>query len=305
MRAHIRSDSIERGFSPRHIALDMIISGSVSQSLASRLATELDRPLAVVEYDRFPDGELYVKIDDAVSEEVVIVGSTITSDAHIELLQLQDAAREAGAEKITTVIPYMGYGRQDKAFKSGESVSARAMANAISVETDQVFVVTPHEKATCEFFTPTAVSVDGAKQLAEPLPDDLLDPVILAPDAGATDLAEAVRNEYGTGTVKSFDKIRHSGNEVEISGDEINVDGRDIVIVDDIIATGTTMSEAIETLQTDGARNVFVTCVHPLLAQNARLKLSKAGATEIYATDTIEQPESAVSVAPVLAEKLA
>ncbi|WP_226039791.1 ribose-phosphate diphosphokinase [Natrinema sp. DC36] len=285
----------------------MIVSGSASQALAAALARELEEPLAAVEYDRFPDGELLAAVPelaDADPDRAVIVASTVSSDAHLEVLQLQDAAREAGVEEIVTVLPYMGYARQDEAFEAGHPVSARAVARSISTGADRVLTVNPHEAAVCEFFEPAATAVDAAGRLAEPLPDDLAEPIFLSPDAGAIDLAETVRDAAGAGEIDYFEKTRHSGTDVEISPNDVDVAGRDVVVVDDIIATGSTMSEAVSVLQQRNVGRVFVTCVHPLLARNAVTKLSRAGVEAIYGTDTIERGVSTVSVAPTLARHL-
>ena len=282
----------------------MIVSGSTSQALSAALARELGEPLAGVDYERFPDGELLVRLADTDAERAVVVASTTTAEAHIELLQLQDAAREAGIGEVVTVLPYMGYARQDRAFAAGDPVTARAVARALSPATDRVLTVSPHEPAVCEFFEPTAEAVTAAPLLADPLPTGLDDPVFVAPDEGATDLAAGVAERYGRGEVDHFEKVRHSGTEVEITPSEVDVDGRDVVVVDDIVATGSTMSEAVGLLAADGAASVTVACVHALFARDARSKLARAGVDAIYATDTVERDVSRVSVAPALAERL-
>ncbi|MCU4926963.1 ribose-phosphate diphosphokinase [Halobacteria archaeon AArc-dxtr1] len=278
----------------------MIVSGSASQTLAAALSRTLEEPLAPVTYDRFPDGETVAAVPGFDAERAVIVASTVSNDAHVELLQLQDAVREAGASEVVTVLPYMGYARQDAAFEAGQPISARAVARAVSTGADRVLTVTPHEEAVCDFFDPPATAVNAAGRLAEPLPDDLEDPVFLSPDAGAIDLAETVRDAYGAGETDYFEKVRRSASDVEITPSDVDVTGRDVVVADDIIATGSTMSEAIAVLTDRDVGRVFVTCVHPLLARNAVTKLSRAGVVAIYGTDTIERPVSAVSVAPAL-----
>ena len=280
----------------------MIVSGSTTQTLAARVAAETDRELAAVSFEQFPDGEGYVQVGD-VADEVAILASTVSDGSHVELLQLQDAVREAGASEVTTVIPYMGYARQDRVFEAGEAVSARAVARAISTGTNRVVTVNPHETTICDFFDVPAESVDAAGLLANPLPD-LTDPLFLAPDAGAADIAETARDGYGRGAVDYFEKTRHSGRDVDVEPSDAAVDGRDVVLVDDIIATGSTMSESVGVLTDHGANRVFVTCIHPLLACNARLKLARAGVEAVYGTDTIERAVSEVSVAPVLADAL-
>jgi ribose-phosphate pyrophosphokinase len=280
----------------------MIVPGSASQTLAAALAAETGDSLAPVSYEQFPDGEQKVRVE-ADDDRAVIVASTVSDGAWVELLQLQDALAEQGVTEVTTVLPYMGYARQDRAFETGEPVSARAMARAISTGTDRVLTVNPHERAVCEFFDAPAKAVDAAGTLAEPL-GTLTDPLFVAPDEGASDLAETVRAAYGTGETDYFEKTRHSGTEVEIEPSEAPVAERDVVLVDDIIATGSTMSEAVGALNDRGAGRVFVTCVHPLLVRDAYAKLARAGVEAVYGTDTIERPVSEVSVAPALADAL-
>jgi ribose-phosphate pyrophosphokinase len=282
----------------------MIVPGSTSQSLAAALADELGEPVAPVTYDRFPDGELLAGIGDASPDRAIVVASTTTSDAHVEVLQLQDAAREAGADHVVTVLPYMGYARQDEAFETGHPVSARAVARAIDTGADRVLTVSPHETAVCDFFDPPAIAVEAAGRLAEPLPDALADPLFLAPDEGAIDLAARVRDAYGAGDTDHFEKTRRSGTEVEITPHDADVVDRDVVVVDDIVATGSTMSESIAVLGERGVGRVFVACVHPLLVRDAMTKLVRAGVEAVYGTDTIERPVSAVSVAPSIARAL-
>jgi ribose-phosphate pyrophosphokinase len=283
----------------------MIIPGSATQAFAAALADATDETLGRADYERFPDGEVMASVPGELSGRAVVVASTVSSDAHVELLQLQDAAREAGADEVVTVLPYMGYARQDEAFKPGQPVSSRAMARAISTGTDRVFTVNPHEEAVCEYFDVPAEPVDAAGRLADPLPDDLTDPLFLSPDEGAVDIAEAVRDASGTGQTDYFEKDRdYDTGDVEITPSDADVSDRDVVLADDIVATGSTMSEAVAVLNDRGAERVFVSCVHPMLASNALTKLESAGVERVYGTDTIERAASAVSAAPAVAEKL-
>lgn len=280
----------------------MIVSASTSQSLASALAATLDEPLAATEYETFPDGEFRISIPEFDAERAVVVCATTTAEAHIEALQLQDAAREAGASEVVTVVPYLGYARQDRAFESGEPVSARAVARALSTGTDRVLTVNPHEDSVDAFFDVPCTTIDAAGRLAEPLPD-LHDPVFIAPDAGAIDLADTVKTAYGTGETDHFEKTRHSSTDIELQPHEADVTGRDAVLVDDIIATGSTMAGAVSHLS-DDANRMFVTCVHPVFAGTARTRLARAGVEAVYGTDTVERAESVVSVAPAIADAL-
>ena len=283
----------------------MIVSGSDSQALAAALADETGESLARVTYDRFPDGETMAAVPGFEGDRAVVVASTATDGAHVELLQLQDAVREAGATDVTTVLPYMGYARQDEAFKRGQPVSARAVARAVATGADRILVVNPHEERVADFFGAPCETVDAAGRLAEPLPDDLSAPLFLSPDEGAVELAETARAAYGRGDADYFEKDRnYDTGEVSVDSGDASVEGRDVVLVDDIVATGSTMSESIALLRERGAAGVYVTCVHPLLAANARTKLVRAGVEAIYGTDTIERDVSAVSVAPAVADRL-
>ncbi|PSP86067.1 ribose-phosphate pyrophosphokinase [Halobacteriales archaeon QS_6_64_34] len=283
----------------------MIIPGAETQAFGAALADATDERLGRVEYERFADGEHVVRVPEAVAgERAVVVASTVDSDAHVQLLQLQDAVREAGASEVVTVVPYMGYARQDQAFKPGEPVSSRAVARAISTGTDRVVTVNPHEPAVCDFFTVPATHVNAAAVLADPLPP-LETPLFLSPDEGAIGLAETVRDAYGDGETDFFEKDRdYDSGEITITPSDTPVAGRDVVLVDDIIATGSTMSESVAVLNDRGAGRVFVTCVHPMLASNALTTLSAAGVEAVYGTDTLERAVSEVSAASVVADKL-
>ena len=204
----------------------------------------------------------------------------------------------------------MGYARQDDAYApgggptAGYPVSARAVARAVSTGTDRVVLVNPHEESVTDFFEVPTTVVDAAHRLAEPIPADLTDPLFLSPDAGAIDLAVSVRDAHGRGAVDHFEKTRHSGSDVSVVPSDAAVSDRDVVVVDDIVATGSTMSESVDVVVERGADRVFVTCVHPLLVGGARTKLARAGVEAVYATDTVEGVASEVSVAPPVADVL-
>jgi ribose-phosphate pyrophosphokinase len=283
----------------------MIVPGSSSQLLAAALAEETGRALATPTYDRFPDGETLAAVPDFDADEATVVAATDSDAAWVELLQLQDAVREAGAERVTTVVPYMGYARQDESFGDGEPVSARAMARAVSTGTDRVVLVNPHEPAVGDFYDAPVEAVDAAAVLADPLPTGLAEPLFLAPDEGAVGIAETVRDAHGAGETDYFEKHRdRETGAVSVSPSDASVSGRDVVVVDDIVATGSTMSEAVDVLTDRDAARVLAACVHPVLVANAVTKLRSAGVDRIVGSDTVERGCSVVSVAPALAEAL-
>lgn len=125
----------------------LIIGGSASKHVAEQLSKELNAKLVKTVSERFPDGELYVRILEDISDEhIVIVQTTYPDEKIIELFLLQDAAKEAGVEEITVIMPYFGYARQDTKFKDGEPVSAKALAKLVSINADKIITVDPHKE---------------------------------------------------------------------------------------------------------------------------------------------------------------
>lgn len=278
-----------------------IVGGPASQLLASRTARALGTEPVLCEFNRFPDGELYLRIADEIkNESVTLIQSTPTDSDLVSLLQLIDACNEA--KELNVVIPYMGYSRQDKRFKPGEPISARAVARCINA--DRVFTVNIHEKSVLGYFPCPAKNLDAAKLLGEYIAGfGLENPILVAPDEGAEGLVKKVSSGLGF-DYDHLQKTRLSGDTVTIKTKNIDVTGRHVVLVDDMIATGGTMTESIKMLKDQGAVDVYLACVHPVLAKNAVLRLFNAGVKDIIATDTLEKSESILSVAPLIADAL-
>ncbi|MDY6765090.1 MAG: ribose-phosphate diphosphokinase [Halobacteria archaeon] len=215
--------------------------------------------LANVEYKRFPDGELLVEVSESVvdAERVVIVASTPNDSSYIELLELIDACSRA--ETIDLVMPYMGYARQDKLFEKGQPITARALARAVSRDVDSVTTVNVHETTVFEWFDAETHNIDATHLLGRHIHEsvDLTDPLTLAPDSSAMGLADSVKGEIG-GESNHLDKTRISGDEVEIYTKDVSADNRDVVIIDDMISTGSTMSEAVNLLRRQNAKSIHV-----------------------------------------------
>jgi ribose-phosphate pyrophosphokinase len=277
-----------------------IIGGPASQLLAGRVC-ELSRfDLIISEFKKFPDGELYTRIIDDMGEEVTIIQSTATDTDLVALLQLIDACSEAS--QVNVVIPYMGYARQDKRFKSGEPITARALARTIKA--DNVFTINIHDQSIIDYFDAKAVNLDATPMIGKYVKTmEFQDPLIIAPDDGAIGIAKSASEDLGI-DYDSLEKTRLSGESVSIQPKNLNVKGRDVIIIDDIISTGQTIAETISLLKKQGAHEVFAACVHPVLSNNAILKLFKAGVKGIIATDTIDKGVSVVSVAPVIASAI-
>ena len=231
---------------------------------------------------------------------MTLIQSTPTDSDLVALLQLIDACE--GAAEINVVVPYMGYARQDKKFKPGEPISSRAIARCINA--DRVFTINIHEKSVLEHFPCPARNLDAANLLGTYIAGfGLENPMLIAPDEGAQGLVKNVSSGHGFDH-DHLQKTRLSGDTVVIQTKNLDVTGRHVVLVDDMIATGGTMAESIRMLKAQGAVDVHLACVHPVLTRNATLRLFNAGVKDIIATDTLEKAESRLSVAPLIAEAL-
>jgi ribose-phosphate pyrophosphokinase len=280
-----------------------ILGGTSAKHVAVNLATRLQQPLLHTIYKRFPDDEFYVRLlDDIRGQDVVIVQTAYPDPKIIELLLIQDAVHDAGAKKITTILPYFGYSRQDKKFEDGEAISARAIAQHISVHADCVITVDPHKEHILKFFTVPAYSCSAVSTIAQYLKEKNID-FILAPDKGAKERAKEaaahINCEYDY-----LEKTRIDGTTVKITPKELDARGKHVAIIDDIISTGGTMANSIKELKKQGAKTVSVACSHGLFIGDAKEKLLTADCDEIISTDTIETEFSKISAAECIAETL-
>lgn len=290
----------------------LVVGGSASRNLAERVSEELDCEFASIEKKEFPDGEIYVRIlEEIEGKEVVVVQSTCypPNQNYMELFLLLDAAKDLDAEKVSAVVPYLAYARQDERFEPGEAVSLKTVAKLIeSSGADEIFTVDLHAhsiESMPETFEVSAYNLTAAAVLAEYIDEEyaLENPVVLGPDSEAEQWAkragEAIDVDWDF-----MEKERLGPEEVEITPRELDVEGRNVIIIDDIISTGGTMVEAIQILEKHGAKDVYAVCTHPVLSDTALEKVKGAGAKEVVATDTIESEVSKVSVAPVIAEAI-
>jgi ribose-phosphate pyrophosphokinase len=278
-----------------------ILGGTSARTIAEDISKELQQPLIEVTYKRFPDDEFYVRIlDDVKGEDVLIVQTTYPDTKIVELLIMQDAVYEAGAKEITVALPYFGYSRQDKKFEDGEPISARAIAEHISLHSDRIITVDPHKEHLLKFFNSPAYSCSAVVEIAKYLKEKDVD-FILAPDKGAKKRAQQAANiincEYDY-----MEKTRIDGKTIKIKPKNLDVKNKNVVIIDDIISTGGTMAKSIRELKKQGAKKVLVACTHGLFIDGAKGKLLSAGCNEIISTDTIKDEFSKVKTAPCIAE---
>jgi ribose-phosphate pyrophosphokinase len=292
----------------------LLMSGTANRPLAELIAQHLDESLCRVTIRRFTDGEIFVKIDENVrGQDVFIVQPTNPPAENIvELLILIDAARRASAARVTAVIPYFGYARQDRKDQPRVAISAKLMANIIATAgADRVLAIDFHQHQLQGFFDIPVDHLYAAPVLVQHYRQKTLhQPVIVAPDVGAAKMARGFAKRLEA-SLAIIDKRRPSANVAEIVNVVGEVEGRDCLIVDDMIDTAGTMAEAIFALDRLGARNVYCCASHALLSGPAVDRLCAAPVTEVAVTDTIGIPDERcfdrlkiLTVAPLLAQAI-
>ena len=282
----------------------MIIGGSASQKLAAKIAKELKCPLIPIETKRFPDGERYIRIKGDVDDEVIVVQSTgYPQDENLmELFLILKNLKSMGVKKINVIIPYFGYGRQERRFKNGEAVSAAIIAELLEAAgADEIFCINLHEENIKEFFHIPVHNLSAMKPIADYIKENLNNPVIVAPDKGAFGFAKEIAEILGC-EYDYLEKRRLSPEVVETKPKNMDVKGKEAVIIDDIISTGGTIVNAAKILKEHGATKVVVSCVHPVLVEDALLKIFAADVDDVIATDTLRSDVSLISVAQLVAE---
>ena len=292
----------------------LLMSGTANQPLAQEIAECLEQQLCQVTIRRFADGEIFVKIDENVrGQDVFIIQPTCPpAENLVELLILIDAAHRASAARVTAVVPYFGYGRQDRKDQPRVAIAAKLMANLITTAgADRVLAIDFHQHQLQGFFDIPVDHMFAAPALAQHYRQiRLVDPVIVAPDVGGAKIARGFAKRLD-GALAIIDKRRPSANIAEVVNVVGDVEGRDCLIVDDMIDTAGTMSEAAHALKRLGARDVYGCASHALLSGPAVDRLSGSPLKELAVTNTMHIPEERrfdqlqiLSIAPLLAQAI-
>jgi ribose-phosphate pyrophosphokinase len=280
-----------------------IIGGSGSKLLAARVAELTGLSQVDAEIKRFPDTECYVRVKEGLSgEEVVIIQTTFPDENLLELVFLQNVVRQEKPSRITTIIPYYAYARQDKIFKPGELLSAKTVAKLLQNSSDEMLILNPHKPWIADFFDKPVKILSSSSEIADYLKSRGVE-LVVGPDINASMFAEEIAESVGCDW-DWLEKKRISSHEVILGKKEINAKGKRVAIVDDIISTGGTLTKAIEVLKSSGAREVLACCVHGLFINRAVERLKNAGCAEIISTDTVESEYSKISVAKTITEAL-
>lgn len=296
----------------------MIFSGNANPELARRIAAHLQISLGKATVQTFSDGEISVEIEETVrGREVFIVQPTCkpTNDHIMELLVMTDALRRASAERITAVVPYFGYSRQDRRPRSSRvPITAKVVANMIeSAGVDRILTVDLHADQIQGFFN---IPVDNVYASPILLGDvwrqrhnDLL---VVSPDVGGVVRARALAKRLGDADLAIIDKRRPRPNVAKVMNIIGDVEGKNCVLVDDLVDTAGTLCSAARALKEHGAVSVAAYCTHPVLSGPAISNISGSQLDELVVTDTIPLSEEAkacsqvrqLSVATMLAETI-
>jgi ribose-phosphate pyrophosphokinase len=292
-----------------------LFSGNAHRPLAEDIARHLDVKLGDADVSRFSDGEVYVQINENVrGEDVFIVQPTCppVNDNLMELLVMTDAFKRASARRITAVLPYYGYGRQDRKPQSRVPISAKLVADLITAAgAHRVLAIDLHAGQIQGFFNIPVDHLFAAPVLIDYLAEKALaDPVLVSPDAGGVERARAIAKRLKAG-LAIIDKRRDGPNVavfMHLIGD---VKDKDVVVIDDMIDTAGTLIQAVEAVTREGARRVLACGVHPVLSGPAIKRIAASRIEELVITNSIplspakELPKIRVlSVAPLLAEAI-
>lgn len=292
-----------------------VFSGNSNKRLAENICKYLDVPLSDAMVAKFSEGEIRVKIDDNVrGKDVFVVQPTCppVNDNMMELLIMIDALRRSSAERITAVIPYFGYARQDRKDQPRVPITAKLVANLITVAgADRVLTMDLHAQQIQGFFDIPLDHLYAINVFCEHIENlKIKDLVIVSPDVGGIKTARAYAKKLGVG-LAIVDKRRNSPESSEVMHILGEIKDKNVCLVDDIIATGGSIVEAANALKKAGVRDIYAAITHGVLSGEAISKIDKSALKELLITDTIplskgkENPKVKVlSVAPVLGEAI-
>lgn len=279
-------------------------------ALAGRLATATGGALGVVETRRFPDMELYARIESDVHGKDAVIAATLRrpDDKLLAIAFLADAARDLGARRVLLAAPYLAYMRQDRRFRPGEAVTSRTFARIVSGIVDGLVTVDPHlhriERLDEIYGIPSRV-LHAAPLVAAWIGQNVADPLLVGPDEESEQWVAAVAAQAGAPHVV-LRKVRRGDRDVEVSVPDVERWRRHTpVLVDDIVSTARTMIETVGHLRAAGLAAPVCVGVHAVFAGDAYEGLRAAGAAEIVTTDTIPHPSNRIALDGLLAEGLA
>ena len=276
-----------------------IFSGNANVPLALEICNSLDIPLGKANVKKFSDGEIQLEIEENVrGMDVFIVQSTCTpvNVSLMELLIMMDAIKRASAERITAVIPYYGYARQDKKVAPRVPITAKLVADLITTAgADRILTIDLHAGQIQGFFNIPVDHLYAAPVMVEFIKSKFADNlVIVSPDAGGVERARAFAKRLGA-SLAIVDKRRTKPNESNVMNIIGEIKGKTALLLDDMVDTAGTLTQAANALRNEGAAKIVACCTHPVLSGTAIEKISKSGLQQMVVTDTIPLREDAKS----------
>jgi ribose-phosphate pyrophosphokinase len=271
----------------------MVFTGNANPELALQVANQLHLPLGEADVGQFSDGEVAVEIKENVrGADVFIIQSTCqpTNDNLMELIVMIDAMRRSSAGRITAVVPYFGYARQDRRVRSSRvPISAKVVADMMTgVGVDRVLTVDLHAEQIQGFFDVPVDNVYGSPVLLDDINNqDYPNMVVVSPDIGGVVRARAVAKQLDDCDLAIIDKRRPQANEAQVMHIIGEVAGRTCVLVDDMVDTAGTLCKAAAALKEHGAIKVVAYCTHPVLSGKALNNINDSDLDELVVTDTI------------------
>ncbi|PKM81439.1 MAG: ribose-phosphate pyrophosphokinase [Firmicutes bacterium HGW-Firmicutes-14] len=292
-----------------------IFSGNANLSLAQEIAEYLGVSMGESKVSRFSDGEIHVKINESVrGADVFVIQPTCepVNENIMELLIVIDALKRASARRITAVVPYYGYARQDRKARARDPITSKLLANIITASgAMRVITMDLHAGQIQGFFDIPVDHLPGVPILAEYfLSKNLEDVLVVSPDLGGVTRSRDMAERIGA-AIAIIDKRRPEPNVAEIMNIIGDVNGKTIIMIDDIIDTAGTITQGAEALLERGAKEIFACCTHGVLSGPAIERLEKSPIKEVIITNTIPLPEHkaidkirVLSVAPLLGEAI-
>ena len=295
----------------------MVFTGNANPALADAIAKNIGVPLGRASISKFSDGEVSVELNENVrGKDVFVIQPTCapTNDSIMELLLMSDALHRASANRITAVIPYFGYARQDRRVRSARvAISAKVVADMIgAVGVNRVLTVDLHAEQIQGFFSIPVDNVYGSPVLTDDIErQNYSNLTVVSPDVGGVVRARAVAKQINT-DLAIIDKRRPTANEAQIMHIIGDVKGKSCLIVDDMVDTAGTLCKAADALKDHGATKVVAYCTHPVLSGPAIQNIEGSNLDSLVVTDTIPLNEKAkscksirqLSMAKLLAESI-
>lgn len=275
-----------------------IFSGSSNPQLAERICSELGQPLGKIKLSRFKNGEVYVHYEETIRNcDVFLVQSfsNPVNEHFVELLVMIDAAKRASARTVNVVVPYYGYARQERKGAPREPISAKMVADVLTtVGADRVVTIDLHAPAIQGFFNIPVDHLTALDLICEYLKSKKINnPVVVSPDAGRATTAEKLANHnYLNSPFAIMIKKRPAHNESVITHVIGDVEGQTPIIIEDMIDTGSTIINVVESLKERGAEDIYVCATHPVFTEPALERLNHPNIKEVIVTDSIALPDN-------------